>query len=213
MAQATSNNSITEPVVSTRRRFISQAAGAAAGGTALALATIPPASAAAPPVSSLDPDSVHPDAVLLELEEKIFDHKHAADEFGGQSDQLDSIYTAANWRLHNEFEATGSPTFDERKAIVEAMPEFEECMRLRELQQLECDAADGLVERMWAIKAVSAEGRRSKLLVLLSYVMADDEWRAAKEVPHLTSDVTRARDLMIEFVGGEPSEQLRDQFV
>ena len=43
------------PVVSTRRRFLSQAAGAAAGGTALALAPIPPAPAAAAPAGLLDP--------------------------------------------------------------------------------------------------------------------------------------------------------------
>jgi hypothetical protein len=43
------------PAVSTRRRFLSHAAGLAAGGTALALATIPPAPAAAAPAGSLDP--------------------------------------------------------------------------------------------------------------------------------------------------------------
>jgi hypothetical protein len=55
MAQATSDNSITAPVVSTRRRFLSQAAGVAAGGTALALATIPPALSAIAPAPSVDP--------------------------------------------------------------------------------------------------------------------------------------------------------------
>jgi hypothetical protein len=37
-----------------------------------------------------------------------------------------------------------------------------------------------------------------------------DEWRTVYDSPF---DVTRARDLLIEFVGGEASEQLRDQFV
>jgi hypothetical protein len=31
--------------------------------------------------------------------------------------------------------------------------------------------------------------------------MEDDEWRRAFDEPN---DITRARDLMIEFVGGEP---------
>jgi hypothetical protein len=66
-----------------------------------------------------------------------------------------------------------------------------------------------LVEQMWAIKARTPEGRRAKVIVLLGYVMEDDEWRRAWD---LDFDVTRARDLLIEFVGGEPSEQLRDQF-
>jgi hypothetical protein len=43
------------PVDSTRRHFLSQAAGVAAGGTVLALATIPRAAAVAAPTGSLDP--------------------------------------------------------------------------------------------------------------------------------------------------------------
>jgi hypothetical protein len=43
------------PVDSTRRRFLSQAAGVAAGGAVLALATIPPSSVAAAPAAALDP--------------------------------------------------------------------------------------------------------------------------------------------------------------
>ena len=55
MAQADSTISISAPVIPTRRRFLSQAAGVAAGGTVLALAATPPASAAAAPASPLDP--------------------------------------------------------------------------------------------------------------------------------------------------------------
>src|SRR5450432_9382 len=55
MAQADSMNSITAAAVSTRRHFLSQAAGVAAGSTALALATIPPAPAADAPASALEP--------------------------------------------------------------------------------------------------------------------------------------------------------------
>jgi hypothetical protein len=43
------------PAGSTRRHFLSQAAGVAAGGTVLALAVIPPAAAVAAPASPLDP--------------------------------------------------------------------------------------------------------------------------------------------------------------
>ena len=56
MAQIDSKNITAMPVVSTRRRFLSQAADIAAGGTVLALATIPPASAiAAPAAAAFDP--------------------------------------------------------------------------------------------------------------------------------------------------------------
>jgi len=47
------------------------------------------------------------------------------------------------------------------------MPEFEECMRLRGLQEREREAADGLVKQMWEIEAQTPEGRRAKLIVLL----------------------------------------------
>jgi hypothetical protein len=43
------------PVDSTRRRFLSQAAGVATGGTVLALATIPPGASLAAPAGALDP--------------------------------------------------------------------------------------------------------------------------------------------------------------
>jgi hypothetical protein len=43
------------PVDSTRRRFLSQAAGVAAGGTVLALAAIPPSPAQTAPAGALDP--------------------------------------------------------------------------------------------------------------------------------------------------------------
>jgi hypothetical protein len=50
MAQANSENSRDAPVVQSRRRFLSQAAGVAAGGTILALA-----GALAAPAGALDP--------------------------------------------------------------------------------------------------------------------------------------------------------------
>jgi hypothetical protein len=172
--------------------------------SAAAIATVPAIAQATP----------NTDAELLKLEEQIFEHKNAADELGMQAAPLDVIWCKENHRLHDEFEAnrcTG-PTFDERKAIVEAMPEFKECMRLRELQARGYDAADELVAQMWKIKAQTPEGRRAKLLVLLGYVMEGNEWRCGTWETGETFDVIRARDLMIEFVDGEPAEQLRDQF-
>jgi len=73
----------------------------------------------------------------------------------------------------DEYEAT--LTFKEQKAIIDAMPEFKEYMRLRELQTIQHEAANELVKQMWEIKAQTPEGRRAKVLVLLGYVMEDDE--------------------------------------
>ena len=72
MAQADSNISTTAPVDSTRRRFLSQAAGVAAGGTVLALATITPGPSTAAPATPLDaskashpPEVSNPDAEIV----------------------------------------------------------------------------------------------------------------------------------------------------
>jgi hypothetical protein len=202
-----------------RRSFLTTTAATLAGGTVMALATIPPASAVAAPAGSLDATNAgpqaapNPDADLFALEERIFEHKEAADAIGLRASPLHAIFTAEIWRLNREFEATGSPTFDNRNAIIDAMPEFIECMKLRELQHVEWSAAEDLVEQMWAIEAQTPEGKRAKVLVLLGYVMEEDEWRRAVDGAFDgTFDVTRARDLIIEFVGGEPAQQLRDQF-
>jgi hypothetical protein len=55
MAQVNSDNSTLMPAVSTRRHFLTQAAGVTAGSAVLALATIPPGAALAAPAGALDP--------------------------------------------------------------------------------------------------------------------------------------------------------------
>jgi hypothetical protein len=66
MAQADSMNSTTAGAVSSRRRFLSQAAGVAAGGTALALATVSATADAAAPVASLAYSDIDPIFALIE---------------------------------------------------------------------------------------------------------------------------------------------------
>jgi hypothetical protein len=66
MAQADSKNSIAAPAVSTRRRFLSQAAGVAAGGTVLALATVSATANAAAPMAALASPDVDPIFALIE---------------------------------------------------------------------------------------------------------------------------------------------------
>lgn len=65
MTQADTNITTPAPAVSTRRRFLSRAAGVAAGGTVLALATIPPAVAAVAPTGSLAPPDPDPIVALI----------------------------------------------------------------------------------------------------------------------------------------------------
>jgi hypothetical protein len=91
------------------------------------------------------------------------------------------------------------------------MPECIEHERLTDLQDAQWSAADELVSRMWALPAQTPEGRRSKLLVLLGFIM-DEFWRYDDDHGKTSYEIKRARSLMIEFVGGDPSAQLRDQF-
>jgi hypothetical protein len=78
----------------TRRRFLSNAAGVAAGGTVLALATIPPAPAIAAPASPLDPANVSPvgaDPIFA----MIILHKKLTADWQERYDQLQDAEHAA----------------------------------------------------------------------------------------------------------------------
>ncbi len=199
MSQTDSNHTIS--IDTDRRRFL-----AVAGASVVSVGAL---TAVAMTTAAVHAD----DQRLLELEELIFERKHAADELSAQDAPLRVIWIAEQRRLHDAFEAAGfgGTTFAEMKAIINAMPEYRESIRLADLRQIEWDAQDQLIEEMWNIKAQTPEGRRAKLTVLLGVIMDDEEWLNAA-VPGTTYDVVRARDLMIEMVGGEPGEQMRDQF-
>ena len=67
---------------------------------------------------------------------------------------------------------------------------------------------EALVREMWAIPALTPEGRRAKVLVALR--LLPDAWRERDEEADFW--ILQARNLLFEFVGGEPGAQLRDQF-
>jgi hypothetical protein len=62
---------------------------------------------------------------------------------------------------------------------------------------------------MFATPAHTAEGRHAKVSLLLGCVMRDD-WRDVDERTEYREFM--ARSLLIEFIGGEPGEAMRDQF-
>jgi hypothetical protein len=68
---------------------------------------------------------------------------------------------------------------------------------------------DAFVKEMFATPAHTPEGRRAKTIVLLSCILGDEWSRVDEKTEHRE---LMARNLLIEFVGGEPGEQLRDQF-
>jgi hypothetical protein len=68
------------------------------------------------------------------------------------------------------------------------MPECIEHERLTDLQDAQWSAADELVSRMWALPAETPEGRRSKLLVLLGFIMDDVHGKTSYEIKRALFD-------------------------
>jgi hypothetical protein len=153
------------------------------------------------------------DAALLEMEEQIFQHNEAAEAINPELDRLGAIWRGEMKRLYEAAVVAGNvvETEDRRLEQVLAMSERTEHGRLIDLQDAQWDAADELLEKMWALPAQTPEGKRSKLLVLLGHILGE-EWRHQDDHEKTSYAIMQARRLMIELVGGEPAQQLRDQF-
>jgi len=151
---------------------------------------------------------------LIKLEEQIFEQYERATAYDDEILRLSEIWTAEGRRLYEESLAreveTGTYlTADERWKQAMEIPECREHSRLSKLQEPFFAKMDALIKEMFATPAHTAEGRRAKATVLLGCILGDD-WRHTDdetEYPELM-----ARNLLIEFVGGEPGEMLRDQF-
>ncbi len=163
---------------------------------------------AAPAMPSTADQGALDDGALLKLEEQIFEHKEAISKLEPEAERLAGVWSKEDHRMHDEFEATQTgPTFDERRAIVETMPEFEECMRLRGLQEREREAAEADVGN----RSPDTRGPAGKTDCATR--ICDGERRVARrQAAGVAFDVTLARDLMIELFGGEPGAQLQAQF-
>jgi hypothetical protein len=191
-----------------RRRLLSQAAGVAAGSAVLALATSQPIAAASAPAAQLN------ESTLLKLEEQIFEQYQGATAYDDEIVRLAEIWRPESRRLYEEslsreVQAGTYLTPQQRWALVTDMPERREHERIVTLQEPFYERMDALVKQMFATPAHTAEGRRAKAIVLLGVIL-DDRWRcvdAETDYPEMM-----ARRLLIEFVGGEPGEMLRDQF-
>jgi hypothetical protein len=146
------------------------------------------------------------DSTLLELEEQFFEQHELATSYNGEIIRLSEIWHAESDRLYREAQYL---TPEQRWAIVGDMPEAREHSRLGTLQEVHFAKMDALVKQMWAIPALTPEGRRAKVLVALR--MLPDDWRHVDE--RTDYGIRETRQLLIEFVGGEPGEQLRNQFI
>jgi hypothetical protein len=203
MAQASSNNST--PIDSSRRRFLTVAAAASAVSVG-ALAAV------AMPVQQAS--SISDDSALVKLEEQIFEQYEGATAYDAGIIRLSEIWTTESHRLYKEalsreIKAGSYLSPDERWALVTDMPESREHTRLVELQEPFYARMDALVKQMFATPAHTAEGRRAKATVLLCVIMSNDWQRTDDETEY---PERMARDLLLEFIGGEPGEMLRGQF-
>jgi hypothetical protein len=97
----------------------------------------------------------------------------------------------------------------ERWNLVTEMPECIEHNRLCRLQDPFYAEMDAPIKQMIATPAHTPEGRRAKVLVLLVCILGE-EWTGIDQQTDYPT--LMARNLLIEFVGGEPGAQLREQF-
>jgi hypothetical protein len=204
---AKAETSTTKPAADTlmfppsRRGFLTLAAQASAGAAVAVLAT---------EAVVLPQD----DSALVKLEEQIFEQYDGACAFNEEIMRLSEIWTAERDRLYKEALAreveTGRYlTPQERWKLVTDTPACREHSRLSELQAPFYERMEALITQMFATPAHTAEGRRAKVMVLLSCILGD-EWcciDAETDYPQLMG-----RRLLIEFVGGEPGAMLADQF-
>jgi hypothetical protein len=197
MAQADSIN------ITTRRTLLKGlgaypvVAGALVGGTAIAGTAIT--------------NAAEDDSKLLLLEEQIF----KADEIERENDEeiyrLFAIWNPEYLRLHAELDAgTLAMTREEICSRVGQIPEAQEHTRLCMLKHANFCKKARLLDQMDATPARTPEGRRAKLLVLLNFYVEDD-WRNRDDDVY-DGNIVAVRNLLIEFVGGEPAAQLHAQF-
>ena len=150
------------------------------------------------------------DRRLIELEEKIFEEWRAAKAFEPEIVRLSEIWHAEFKRLadqaRDEHSGLGN---DEAFRLAGQIPECQEHSRLCELEDTHVGEMEALIKEMWATPAHTSEGRRAKVQVLLVCIMGDG-WTSVDEQTEWHE--LNARNLLIELIGGEPGDRLRDQF-
>jgi hypothetical protein len=98
---------------------------------------------------------------------------------------------------------------EEIRAAIRNMPEVARQRELDDLAQPHFDRMDDLIKEMWGIPARTAEGKRSKLDVLLTCI-AGVGWRDSdKDADY---DVRMIRSFMLELLGSEQAERFKEQF-
>lgn len=153
------------------------------------------------------------DSALLAMEEQFFEQHELAHAHDDEIYRLGDIWQTEGKRLYDEalareVQSGEHLTPEERWDLVAGMPECVEHNRLCKLQDVHYAKMDDLVKQMWSIPAQTPEGRRAKVLVALN--LLPSHWRVVDE--NADYGIRETRQLLIEFIGGEPGAQMRDQF-
>jgi hypothetical protein len=112
------------------------------------------------------------DSQLLALESKIYEAHDAATAYDEDIWRCVHAWRDELERLEAEVEAGRSNlTAHERWELVKQMPEAAEQKRLAGLQDPHYARMDKLIKEMWTIPALTPEGRRAKVEVLLTCIM------------------------------------------
>lgn len=158
--------------------------------------------------SALPAQASQDDAELFRIEAEIFRENELSHQADDEIARLDAICRAGLERRREEL-GVRSLTNEEFEQRLDEMPEARERDRLIDVHYSHLDRMNALIQQMWAIPARTPEAREAKFLVLIGCVLEDrfrdGDWEA-------DWDVKIARDLLIEFVGGEPAKRQRDQF-
>jgi hypothetical protein len=142
---------------------------------------------------------------LLELRDRIFKCYAEARSYDDEINRL-------AWILHDQRDllykdCTMSPGAISKKIC--ATRESREQSRLIDLQDAPYAEMDKLISQMWKTPANNDAGRLAKVEVLLECILRT-EWQGPDE--DLDYGIREARQLLIEFVGGEAAANLRFQF-
>jgi hypothetical protein len=183
------------------------------------------AAAVVPALAQATPEN---EAKLLRLEEQIFAEKEAINGLDSEIAPLAEIFEAECRRLMGaEMAALASdwkidgigPSREKERQIwdlARKVPAAVEQARLEDTRDRHSKRMCELIDEMWATPANTPEGRQAKFFVLLNCVLAgkwsveDGDWRAGDW--EADWHIELARNMMIEFIGGEPATLLREQF-
>jgi hypothetical protein len=150
------------------------------------------------------------DQSLLDLERDILDVHRQATADDEEISQCMHAWRDEWLRLDKEAkDGRINLTQEEISEAVGKLPSVARQKVLNEIAQPHYDRMDDLIEKMWAIPARTAEGKRAKFQVLLICIAKSDWLDNEHDADY---DTRMIRSLLLELLGGEQAERFKKQF-